>query len=115
MLAGRVAGISAHGKKIDATTTEVEIEVRLIDPLNRIKEVSLHHQNARDLKEKPKQDRDTRLDPHGRRTMARLTLDGQKAKGKVRLTRRTSALCSSSSRSPASRARARAHHGDDHP
>lgn len=86
MLNGRVAGLNTRSKRLTDTTTEVEVEVALIDPLNRIKEVEVHFQLERLVRVKP------RVDPAMEWTLMRVgsksktSLEGQVAKCKVTLT-----------------------------
>lgn len=86
LLAGRVSALGAKANRVDATITEVEITAALIDPLGAMKEIEILHIPARDLKEKPKPDREMLWTLMQGTSKEKLTIDGQRAKGKLRLT-----------------------------
>ncbi len=85
MLNGRVSALGTKVTRINETTSDVEVNVTLIDPLNKIKEVTVFSHNSRELKEKPKADKET-LWTQMPGEASKLKLEGQKATGKVRLT-----------------------------
>jgi hypothetical protein len=86
LLEGRVGALRAKPTRIDDRTTELEVEVALLDPLNRLRELELHYQPADALKDKPKADQETQWALMSGAARAPLAVAGQRATGKVRLT-----------------------------
>ena len=82
MLNGRVGAIGLKTIKIENGVAEIEVEMQLIDPFNKIKEASLHFAMTDKVKERPKLDKDGKFPPLADAEKIELKVDKQKATGK---------------------------------
>ncbi len=81
MLDGRVGEISVTAKSVNAANAEVEVDVRLIDPLKRIQSVTVHYLRADLVKDNPLADKDGNWPELPGTQRVQLRLDRQRAMG----------------------------------
>ena len=82
MLNGRLAEIGLHPTKVADGNAEIEVTMRLIDPLGKISKTQVRVVPTDSLKEALKADKDGKWPPLPDAQVVELKLDGQKAVGK---------------------------------
>ena len=86
MFLGRVGTITIKRKQIVNGTADVQVEAYLIDPMNKMKSVSIYHVHADAIKEKPQVDKDGNWPMLPGSEKVELKIDGQKATGEFKIT-----------------------------